>query len=1031
MLTSESHLTSGTEPIPGYVLRERIGMGGFGEVWSVEAPGGLEKAIKLVFGTITSDRAQRELRSLERLRRVHHPFLLTLERFEVIDSRLMIVTERADEGLDQILARCQLNGLPGIPRDELLNYLTEAADALDHLRERYGLQHLDIKPANLLVLSGHMKVADFGLVKDLSDMEQSIVGGLTPTYAAPEVFDGKPSIHSDQYSLAIVYQELLSGQRPFDGKSIAQLATQHVHSPPNLDSLPHADRPVIARALEKNPERRFGSCTELMQRLREASSRPGNMPKPSGRSEPSGDTMVGGMTNANLANVADVVKQVKPVAVGTAVNTALVVGIGGLGADVLAKVRCDLFDKDNVQLRCLLLDTDSEAMESACNTKRASGRLTPQQTMLLPLRNAHDYREETTGRLTAMSRRWVYNVPRSGRTESLRPLGRLALVDHGPQVVERLRNEVKALPADRHCSVYVVASLAGGTGSGMVWDIVHILRALLDESNRADVRVRPLVAIAWADHRVRPLQLASTCAALREAAYFANPEHSYPGDIGAGFPSVPAGRSPLRDAYLITSPDDQRLAEQLCDYLLLDLSPAGSVLENARTSGESNGAGLQIRTVGVNTLNLPGLAGFDRYVNESLYFGIRQLLGRLRDDDQRPAPLAEMLLHQSEVSTSAWSNRWLVANKWNPQDLDGDLCQRLNEVLRRGLDNAPELSGSMILHLADQLFEPSKFAQRDIDALAVNAIQQMKSGMQRMLKSAHTDFAVAVNVLNLIEQQLNTEMEKHRQEVMKYDAQLKSFAAQIRSQSTSTPDDQQPAKGHLIDWAKTRLMLLMSLDLANLFERVADEARETAAAYAEQARRAAGLAMRLRAMSKPKTQTRETLPSISLSVSSSNRQQNDLLMQAMQSVISQVREYLVVNELNPDPVQAAIELTAEATAAFRAEGLEPPNQSEITQFVEHLPQLLVSTRPSLLDCGGQQWRMLIFGDQDQQQFLEPMFQDALQGKVTAVHVPGAKSTYLHEGQNIDIQQTLSRLRTALGHEQVLTDKLMSRADCSW
>ncbi len=86
--------------------------------------------------------------------------------------------------------QCVAAGAPGIPRDELLVYLSDAADALDYMRQTFSLQHLDIKPENLLILGGRVKVADFGLVKDIEDVTVSLVGGLTPVYAAPEVFRG-------------------------------------------------------------------------------------------------------------------------------------------------------------------------------------------------------------------------------------------------------------------------------------------------------------------------------------------------------------------------------------------------------------------------------------------------------------------------------------------------------------------------------------------------------------------------------------------------------------------------------------------------------------------------------------------------------------------------------------------------------------------------------------------------------------------------------------------------------------------------
>src|SRR5262249_27677723 len=72
---------------------------------------------------------------------------------------------------------------------------------------------------------------------------------------------------SDQYSLAIVYQEMLTGQRPFPGTTALQLAAQHTSSPPLLDALPVQDRPVLARALAKVPEQRYPSCSDMVDAL--------------------------------------------------------------------------------------------------------------------------------------------------------------------------------------------------------------------------------------------------------------------------------------------------------------------------------------------------------------------------------------------------------------------------------------------------------------------------------------------------------------------------------------------------------------------------------------------------------------------------------------------------------------------------------------------------------------------------------------------------------------------------------------------
>src|SRR5919201_1293128 len=200
------------EPIPGYRLIEPLGSGGFGEVWKCEVPGGLFKAMKFVYGNLNSldvegVRAEQELRALQRIKEVRHPFVLSLDRIEIVKGELVIVMELADRSLHDAYVECQSAGLVGVPRDDLLRYLRDAAEALDHMNEKHGLQHLDIKPRNLFLISDRVKVADFGLVKHLERTSGSgVLGGVTPLYASPETFSGKITDRSDQYSLAIVYQ---------------------------------------------------------------------------------------------------------------------------------------------------------------------------------------------------------------------------------------------------------------------------------------------------------------------------------------------------------------------------------------------------------------------------------------------------------------------------------------------------------------------------------------------------------------------------------------------------------------------------------------------------------------------------------------------------------------------------------------------------------------------------------------------------------------------------------------------------------
>jgi serine/threonine protein kinase len=264
----------GSEPISGYRLLQPLGRGGFGEVWKCEAPGGLLKAIKFVPGGLhaldQNAPADEELRAIQRVKAIRHPFILSMERVEVVSGELVIVLELADRSLADLLQAEQSAGRPGIARDRLLAYLREAAEALDLMNVRYKLQHLDIKPQNLFLLSDHVKVGDFGLVNSLSaggPCNGLSLGAITPLYASPEVFQGTISPHSDQYSLAIVFQELLTGTLPFKGKNARQLLMQHSQAEPDLQPLPAGDREVIARALAKSPSDRFPSCAELVEAL--------------------------------------------------------------------------------------------------------------------------------------------------------------------------------------------------------------------------------------------------------------------------------------------------------------------------------------------------------------------------------------------------------------------------------------------------------------------------------------------------------------------------------------------------------------------------------------------------------------------------------------------------------------------------------------------------------------------------------------------------------------------------------------------
>lgn len=659
VLTPSVGPLSQNEPIPGYVLKARLGSGGYGEVWEAEAPGGLHKAVKFVYGRLDESRAQTELKSLNRIKEIGHPFLLSIERIEILDGRLVIVTELAQGCLKKRFDTCRQAGMAGIPRNELLGYIRDAADALDFIHERHGLQHLDIKPENLLMVGNHVKVADFGLLKDLKE-SLSMVGGMTALYCPPEALNGRPSRHSDQYSLSIVYQEMLTGQLPFGGRTAAQLAAQHLHSPPVLAVLPPADQPVIARALSKNPDQRFTSCRAFANALAEfgeSKSQTSRRTASSGRhafprsrvaatevlnGSPAGasETPAGG--RPAVAEIRDLPRLVLA-ATPPRLRPTIVIGIGGTGASVLSqfqeRLRIHVEDPAHVPaVQLLLLDTDAKEL-SAAIFKRGGGSIPASQTLALPLRPPKDYRSDSKRFLEWLSRRWLYNIPRSLQTEGLRPMGRLAFVDHSAKVYDRLYHTLQcalgdeALETSRQTTkldfaaeapnVFIVASLAGGTGSGFAIDLGYAVRKILAELQLPDQRVIGLLTHATSRKAAsRDLAIVNTLAALQELRQFGNRRGYFPGDPSCELPAFCENHATFHETYFVHlgnelgSREFEAATDRVAEYLFQNtLGPGVSFFEESRRIALE---GAQENSLAADRLRTFGVARFETPANEPL-----------------------------------------------------------------------------------------------------------------------------------------------------------------------------------------------------------------------------------------------------------------------------------------------------------------------------------------------------------------------------------------------------------------------------
>lgn len=261
------------EALPGYYLLEVLRRSAYLETWKARDPGGRLVCVQYAYvPSSTSLPARNILTQARRLLDMRHPHLVSILSVAYDAGRVVLATELADQTLQERFEECwRQSGLYGIPRDELLRYVEEAAEALDYLRNEHNIQHLALSPRNLLLRDDHLLLSDFGLAQLLWLPAGEEPARINPRYAAPEVFEGRISANSDQYSLALIYQEMLTGQLPQKANSTRDLADQRLAGVADVSPLHASDREIVHRALHREPRERFAGCVEFVTSLRYAS----------------------------------------------------------------------------------------------------------------------------------------------------------------------------------------------------------------------------------------------------------------------------------------------------------------------------------------------------------------------------------------------------------------------------------------------------------------------------------------------------------------------------------------------------------------------------------------------------------------------------------------------------------------------------------------------------------------------------------------------------------------------------------------
>jgi serine/threonine protein kinase len=268
--------------VAGYRLETQAGAGGMAVVFRAHDERlGRPVALKILAPALASDPdfRRRFIAESRAAAAVDDPHIIPIYEAGEAEGALFIAMRFVGGGdLRHVLAR---EG--ALPPARAAEFLSPVASALD-AAHRAGLVHRDVKPANILVdvhlgRPDHVYLSDFGVSKGAT-VSVSLTGAGqflgTPDYAAPEQIRGQQvDGRADQYALACVAFQLLTGSAPFERDQGMAVLLAHLSEPPpsicaRRPDLPAVADKVLARALAKVPEKRFGSCADFAAALRQA-----------------------------------------------------------------------------------------------------------------------------------------------------------------------------------------------------------------------------------------------------------------------------------------------------------------------------------------------------------------------------------------------------------------------------------------------------------------------------------------------------------------------------------------------------------------------------------------------------------------------------------------------------------------------------------------------------------------------------------------------------------------------------------------
>jgi DNA-binding response OmpR family regulator len=260
---------SGIE-VPGYSIQKEISISNFSRVFLARSERLRRNVVLKVMNRGDSskelDDAERFQREYEIISSIAHRAIAEIHDFGSLPRHLYLAMEYFPCGD----LRDRLRNPMSV--DESLYYLRAIAEALRVIHV-FGILHRDLKPANVMLREDNSPVLiDFGLARrSLDDAGTTGIGQVlgSPYYISPEQAQGqRADVRTDLYSLGVIFYEMLTGQRPYGGRSAVAIMAQHTSSPVPILPAPTApQQPLLDRLMAKQQSARYASADELLADL--------------------------------------------------------------------------------------------------------------------------------------------------------------------------------------------------------------------------------------------------------------------------------------------------------------------------------------------------------------------------------------------------------------------------------------------------------------------------------------------------------------------------------------------------------------------------------------------------------------------------------------------------------------------------------------------------------------------------------------------------------------------------------------------